>query len=160
MIQFNSDIKESIQLLKSDNIITQKAINYLISDNVTSLGFYSLLENNGIYNAQSLKKYFLSLLIDIKNEIIKKHHYFKEEHIIDLKIIKRLFQINDNELLHYKSQEIDLIINNQLMYLTNRKEYKRHLNILQSLLGISINGDTTLSHKSTLTDISNIELAM
>lgn len=157
MIYFNSDIKESIQAVSNENIITRKVINYILQDNITVFGFYSLLENNGIHNVQSLKKSFLNLFIDVKNEIIKKHKYLKEEHINDLKIIKQLFQINDNELLYYKSHEIDTIINNQLTYLMNRKEY---IYSLQSLLGITINSVTSFSQKKEQKNMSKIELAI
>lgn len=160
MIQFNSDIKELIQPINNPNIITQKVINYILENEITALGFYSLLDNNGIYNVQSLKKSLLSLFIDIKDEIIKKHHYLKEEHIEDLKILKQLFQINNKELLYYKSQEINEIISEQLEYLANTKEITKYRNNLHSLFGLSVNTSTYHLEKEKTSNTTKMELVL
>lgn len=146
MIMFNSDLKEF--LLKINNQeekkdITNKVIQYLLEDNITPLGFYSLLENNGIQNVQSLKKSFINLFVDIKNEIIASTHFLSDQHLQDLSILKKLFQINESELLHYKTNEIQDIISNQIKYLIdfkkfNKTEIKHNLLGLKQLLGLPI----------------------
>lgn len=146
MLMFKSDLKEyllNIHDQKKKKDITEIVIKYLLEDNNTALGFYSLLEDYGIQNVQSLKKSLINLFIDIKNEIIASTHFLSNQHLQDLDILKKLFQINDTELLHYKTNEIQDIISNQIKYLIDLKnldqaDIKHNLSNLKQLLGIPI----------------------
>lgn len=158
MITFNSNIKEFLQTIvdkNDDNVIKNKIIDYLLKDNITGWGFYSTLENNGILNIQSLKRVFINLLLEIKNEMINSQLYLTNKHFDDLDILKKIFQINDSELLYYKNDEIKEIINKQMLYCINTKKINQsettiYLNRLKQVLG--------LPHTEYFNSISNISL--
>lgn len=144
MITFNSNIKDFLQTIvnkNDDNKIKHKIIDYLLKDNITGWGFYSVLENNGILNIQSLKRVFINLLLEIKNEMINSHLYLTNKHFDDLEILKKIFQINDDELLYYKNDEINEIINKQMLYCidtekTTQSETTIYINRLKQVLGL------------------------
>lgn len=146
MIVLTIDLREFLLKIhdqKEKEDITTKVIQYLLEENITALGFYSLLENNGIQNVQSLKKSLINLFIEIKNEIIASTHFLPDFLLQDLNTLKKLFQINESELLHYKTNEIQDIISNQIQYLINFKKFnntdvKQNLMGLKQLLGLPI----------------------
>lgn len=144
MIVFTSDLQNHFATLndklESKNT-THQILSYLSQNIVTSIGFYGMLENNQIENIVSIKKTLINLFVDIKLEILNSVHYLTNDHLQDLNKIKILFQINEQELLSYKTTEIQDIISKQIFTLENKEqvdqsEIKKNLTGLKQLLGI------------------------
>lgn len=155
MIIFKSDLQSHFATLnerQESKNTTQQILSYLSQSIVTPIGFYGILENNQIENILSIKKTLINLFVDLKFEILNSVHYLTDEHLQDLNKIKVLFQINENELLNYKTNEIQDIISKQIYSLENKgqikqSEIKDNLNGLKKLLGIP-----TLNHNKTCID--------
>lgn len=155
MIIFKSDLQNHFATLnerQESKNTTQQILSYLSQSIVTPIGFYGILENNQIENILSIKKTLINLFVDIKLEILNSVHYLTDDHLQDLNKIKLLFQINENELLNYKTNEIQDIISKQIYSLENkgqikRSEIKDNLNGLKKLLGIP-----TLNHNKSCMD--------
>lgn len=155
MIVFTSDLQNHFATLndklESKNT-THQILSYLSQNIVTSIGFYGMLENNQIENIVSIKKTLINLFVDIKLEILNSVHYLTNDHLQDLNKIKILFQINEQELLSYKTTEIQDIISKQIFTLENKEqvdqsEIKKNLTGLKQLLGIP-----TLNHNNISID--------
>ncbi|WP_121965982.1 hypothetical protein [Myroides sp. N17-2] len=155
MIVFTSDLQNHFATLndklESKNTAHQ-ILSYLSQNIVTSIGFYGMLENNQIENIVSIKKTLINLFVDIKLEVLNSVHYLTNDHLQDLNKIKILFQINEQELLNYKTSEIQDIISKQIFSLENkeqvdRSEIKKNLTGLKQLLGIP-----TLNHNKVSLD--------
>ncbi|WP_025124613.1 hypothetical protein [Myroides odoratimimus] len=153
MIVFKSDLQNHLSNLnakeKSKNT-TNYILSYLTQNTITPIGFYGMLENNQVENILSIKKALINLFVDIKLEILDTIGYLTEDHLQDLNKIKILFQINEQELLNYKTYEIQSIITQQISTLENKYQKNgldimKNLNSLKRLLGIP-----TLEHSNTL----------
>lgn len=144
MITFKSDLQSYFASLNEkigSKNTTNQILSYLSQNIVTSIGFYGMLENNQIENILSIKKILINLFVDIKMEILDDIHYLTDEHLQDLSKIKVLFQINEHELLNYKTSEIQDIISKQIFTLESKElikkdEIKKNLISLKLLLGI------------------------
>ncbi|MDM1347302.1 hypothetical protein [Myroides marinus] len=155
MIIFKSDLQDHFARLnekQESKSTTQQILSYLSQSIVTPIGFYGVLENNQIDNILSIKKTLINLFVDIKLEVLNSVNYLTNDHLQDLNKLKILFQINENELLNYKTSEIQDIISKQVYSLENKEEIKSseikdNLNGLKKLLGIP-----TLNHNKTCID--------
>ncbi|MEK6492687.1 hypothetical protein [Myroides odoratimimus] len=153
MIVFKSDLQNHLTNLnakKESKNTTNYILSYLTQKTITPIGFYGMLENNQIENILSIKKALINLFVDIKLEILNSVGHLTEDHLQDLNKIKILFQINEQELLNYKTYEIHDIIALQVSSLEDKSQKNgldimRNLNSLKKLLGIP-----TLGHNNTL----------
>ncbi|EHO08538.1 hypothetical protein HX030_15805 [Myroides odoratimimus] len=144
MIVFKSDLQNHLSNLnakKESKNTTNYILSYLTQNTITPIGFYGMLENNQIENILSIKKALINLFIDIKLEILDAIGYLTEDHLQDLNKLKILFQINEQELLSYKTYEIQDIITQQISTLENKcknngLDIMKNLKSLKRLLGI------------------------
>ncbi|MHC5353266.1 hypothetical protein ACYSNX_03590 [Myroides sp. LJL115] len=145
MIKFKSNLSYYINLIEkqeSNNIILSQILSYLSSEHITFLGFYALLENNNIYHLKSIKRDLLHAYCSLKKSIQSEQKYINWDHLQDLRIIKNLWQIEALELLEYKKQDVEEILNLQNGYFSSqdKKESmkcKQNLDDLKDLLGFN-----------------------
>ncbi|MHC5202349.1 hypothetical protein [Myroides sp. LJL119] len=145
MIQFKSNLSYYIQLLieqERNSTIVNQLLNYLCSAYMTNLGFYAILENNHIYNPQSIKLALLNSYCSLKKRIQQTQQYITTEQLEDLKLMQNLWQITPEDLKRYKQEELAHILALQKHYFyyiakKQNKETEQNLIALKKLLGIN-----------------------
>lgn len=143
MIKFNSNLSHYINLIgeqESNNKILSQILNYLSSEHITFLGFYALLEDNHIFHIKSVKRDLLHAYCALKKSIQSTQDYINWDQLQDLRIIKNLWQIEPLELLSYKKQDVEEILNFQNGYFssqtnTESTQCKQNIEDLKDLLG-------------------------
>lgn len=151
MKQFSTQLKRyltQILTMKKYSMAVEGLINYLTSDNITTLGFYATLENNDIQNITSIKNELLNFYCDLKRLIQTEDNYISYSNLEEIHQIKSLFQINEIDLNKYKSSEIKIIVDEQSNFLKKRtdlkkSECKKNLYLLKELLGLQNSELTT-----------------
>ncbi|WP_010250089.1 hypothetical protein [Myroides injenensis] len=95
-----------------------------------------------------MKHELLTFYCDLKRLIQMGDNYISYEHLEEIHQLKRLFQINEEDLNKYKNEEIKVIVDAQSKSLNKRtdlkkSECKKNLYLLKELLGLQNSELTT-----------------